>query len=200
MRSCGVLPHALFLCADSSGDWAFIRGVLLVTLSPNSCGSVPAFISLDGVADVPPFGSRRPILRVELDPGRMSTYGLTVSDIRAVLPQAPLDVPAGSFKTSDQTLLVRADAAVDSEDDIGNLFVTDQVRLRDVARIAYTPDDATSVVRLNGQRVLGVGVVRQAGSNTIQISEGAHRAVARFNAQRPYCNNPIATAKLGSLT
>ena len=145
---------------------------------------VPAFISLDGVADVPLFGSRRQILRVELDPGRMSTYGLTVSDIRAVLAQAPLDVPAGSFKTSDQTLLVRADAAVDSEDDIGNLFVTDQVRLRDVARIAYTPDDAPSVVRLNGQRVLGVGVVRQAGSNTIQLSEGAHRAVARFNAQR----------------
>ena len=145
---------------------------------------VPAFISLPGVADVPLFGSRRQILRVELDPGRMSTYGLTVTDVRSVLTQAPLDVPAGSFKTSDQTLLVRADAAVDSEADIGNLLITDKVRLRDVARIAYTPDDATSVVRLNGQRVLGVGVVRQAGSNTIQISEGAHQAVARFNAQR----------------
>ena len=145
---------------------------------------VPAFISLPGVADVPLFGSRRQILRVELDPGRMSTYGLTVTDVRSVLTQAPLDVPAGSFKTSDQTLLVRADAAVDSEADIGNLLITDKVRLRDVSRIAYTPDDATSVVRLNGQRVLGVGVVRQAGSNTIQISEGAHKAVARFNAQR----------------
>ena len=145
---------------------------------------VPAFISLPGVADVPLFGSRRQILRVELDPGRMSTYGLTVTDVRSVLTQAPLDVPAGSFKTSDQTLLVRADAAVDSEADIGNLLITDKVRLRDVSRIAYTPDDATSVVRLNGQRVLGVGVVRQAGSNTIQISEGVHKAVARFNAQR----------------
>ena len=145
---------------------------------------VPAFISLPGVADVPLFGSRRQILRVELDPGRMSTYGLTVTDVRSVLTQAPLDVPAGSFRTSDQTLLVRADAAVDSEADIGNLLITDKVRLRDVARIAYTPDDATSVVRLNGQRVLGIGVVRQAGSNTIQISEGAHQAVARFNAQR----------------
>ena len=145
---------------------------------------VPAFISLPGVADVPVFGSRRQILRVELDPSRMSTYGLTVTDVRSVLTQAPLDVPAGSFRTSDQTLLVRADAAVDSEADIGNLLITDTVRLRDVARIAYTPDDATSIVRLNGQRVLGVGVVRQAGSNTIQISEGAHRAVAQFNAQR----------------
>lgn len=145
---------------------------------------VPAFISLSGVADVPLFGSRRQILRVELDPGRLSTYGLTVTDVRAVLAQAPLDVPAGSFKTSDQSLLVRADAAVDSEDDLGNLLLTDKVRLKDVARIAYTPDDATSIVRLNGQRILGVGIVRQAGSNTIQISEGAHEAVARFNAQR----------------
>ena len=50
--------------------------------------------------------------------------------------------------------------------------------------MAYTPDDATSVVRLNGQKVLGVGVVRQAGSNTIQISEGARKAIAQFNAQR----------------
>lgn len=145
---------------------------------------VPAFISLPGVADVPLFGSRRQILRVELDPGRMSTYGLTVTDIRSVLSQAPLDVPAGSFKTSDQTLLVRADAAVDSEEDIGNLLITDKIRLRDVARVAYTPDDATSVVRLNGQKVLGVGVVRQAGSNTIQISEGARKAIAQFNTQR----------------
>jgi hydrophobe/amphiphile efflux-1 (HAE1) family protein len=144
---------------------------------------VPAFISLPGVADVPLFGSRRQILRVELDPGRMSTYGLTVTDIRSVLSQAPLDVPAGSFKTSDQTLLVRADAAVDSEEDIGNLLITDKIRLRDVARVAYTPDDATSVVRLNGQKVLGVGVVRQAGSNTIQISEGARKAIAQFNTQ-----------------
>ena len=161
---------------------------------------VPAFISLPGVADVPLFGSRRQILRVELDPGRMSTYGLTVTDVRSVLTQAPLDVPAGSFRTSDQTLLVRADAAVDSEADIGNLLITDKVRLRDVARIAYTPDDATSVVRLNGQRVLGVGVVRQAGSNTIQISEGAHQAVARFNAQRDDIKLEVISMKLSSLT
>lgn len=145
---------------------------------------VPAFISLPGVADVPTFGSRRQILRVELDPGRLSTFGLTVTDVRQVLAQAPLDVPAGSFKTNDQTLLVRADAAVDSEDDLGNLLLTDKVRLRDVAKVAYTPDDATSIVRLNGQRILGVGIVRQAGSNTIQISQGAHEAVARFNEQR----------------
>ena len=144
---------------------------------------VPAFISLPGVADVPLFGVRREILRVEVDPGRLTTYGLTVTDVRNVLARAPLDVPAGSFRSSDQSLLVRADAAVDSEEDIGSLIISGDVRLRDVARVAYTPDDANSVVRLNGEKVLGVGIVRQAGSNTIEISEGAHAAVERFNAQ-----------------
>ena len=51
---------------------------------------------------------------------------------------------------------MRADAAVDSDADICNLLLTDKVSLKDVARIAYTPDDATSIVRLNGQRILGV--------------------------------------------
>ena len=144
---------------------------------------VPAFISLPGVADVPLFGVRQEILRVEIDPGRLTTYGLTVTDVRNVLLRAPLDVPAGSFRSNDQSLLVRADAAVDSEEDIGSLIIRGDIRLRDVARVAYTPDDATSVVRLNGEKVLGVVIVRQAGSNTIEISEGAHAAVERFNDQ-----------------
>ncbi len=142
---------------------------------------VPAFISLAGVADVPLFGDRPRILRVILDPLRLTSYGLTVSDIADVLRQAPLDVPAGSFKSGEQQLMVRADAAVTEEDDIASLIIRDDVRLRDVARVAFTPTDANSIVRLDGERVIGIGVMRQAGSNTIEISEGVDRAMAQLN-------------------
>lgn len=142
---------------------------------------VPAFISLPGVADVPLFGDRPRILRVILDPLRLTSYGLTVSDIADVLRQAPLDVPAGSFKSGDQQLLVRADAAVTEEDDIASLIIRDDIRLRDVARVAFTPTDATNIVRVDGQRVIGIGVMRQAGSNTIEISDGVDRAMAQLN-------------------
>ena len=79
---------------------------------------VPRFISLPGVADAPLFGSRKRVLRVILDPLRLTSYGLTVADVAAVLQAAPLDVPAGSFRTGEQQLLVRADAAVTKEEDI----------------------------------------------------------------------------------
>ncbi len=144
---------------------------------------VPAFISLPGVADVPLFGTRARVLRVILDPLRLTSYQLTVGDVAAVLRGAPLDVPAGSFRAGDQQLLVRADAAVTSEDDIASLVIRDDIRIGDVARVAFSPADATSIVRLNGEQVIGVGVVRQAGSNTIEISDGVSAAIERINAR-----------------
>jgi hydrophobe/amphiphile efflux-1 (HAE1) family protein len=142
---------------------------------------VPAFISLPGVADVPLFGVRNKVLRIILDPLRLTSYQLTVGDVAEVLRGAPLDVPAGSFRAGQQQLMVRADAAVTSEEDIAALIVRDDIRIGDVAKVAFSPADATSIVRLNGEKVIGVGVVRQAGSNTIEISDGVSAAIERLN-------------------
>ena len=144
---------------------------------------VPRFISLPGVADVPLFGARQRVLRIILDPLRLTSYGLTVADVTEVLRAAPLDVPAGSFRTGDQQLLVRADAAVTREEDISSLIIRDEIRINDVAKVAFSPEDSTGFVRLNGERVVGIGIIRQAGSNTIQIAEGVRDAVADINAR-----------------
>lgn len=142
---------------------------------------IPNFISLPGVADVPLFGDRSEVLRIILDPLRLTSFGLTVSDVRAVLQGAPLDIPAGSFRSGDQQLLVRADAAVTREEDIAALIIRDNVRLKDVASVAFTPADSQSLVRLDGEMVVGLGIIRQAGSNTIEISEGVRSAMERIN-------------------
>ena len=144
---------------------------------------VPQFISLPGVADVPLFGSRQRVLRIILDPLRLTSYGLTVADVTAVLRAAPLDVPAGSFRAGDQQLLVRADAAVTKEEDISSLIIRDDIRIGQVAKVAFSPEDSTGFVRLNGERVVGISVVRQAGSNTIRIADGVRAAVADINAR-----------------
>jgi hydrophobe/amphiphile efflux-1 (HAE1) family protein len=144
---------------------------------------VPRFISLPGVADVPLFGARQRVLRIILDPLRLTSYGLTVADVSAVLRAAPLDVPAGSFRAGDQQLLVRADAAVTKEEDIASLIIRDDIRIQNVAKVTFSPEDSSGFVRLNGERVVGIGVIRQAGSNTIRIAEGVRQAVADVNAR-----------------
>ena len=144
---------------------------------------VPRIVSLPGVADASLLGSRQRVLRIILDPLRLTSYGLTVADVATVLRAAPLDVPAGSFRAGDQQLLVRADAAVTSEDDISSLIIRDEIRIGQVAKVAFSPEDATSFVRLNGERIVGLSVIRQAGSNTVRIADGVRAAVADINTR-----------------
>ena len=142
---------------------------------------IPMLISIDGVADVQLSGNRQRVLRVSVDPLRLTSFGLSVSDVAAALRQAPFDVPAGSFRSRDQQLIVRADATVIDASELADIVVRDTVRVGDVANVYFAPEDATTLARLNGEPVLGLEVIRQAKSNTMEISAGVAEVVERIN-------------------
>lgn len=142
---------------------------------------VPEIIAIPGVADVALFGQRQRVLRVVLDPLRLTSYGLSVADVRAVLEDAPLDVPTGSFRSRDQELLVRTNASTVTEEQVRDTIISGNTRIGDVAYVSFGPEDAESLVYLYDKPVMGMGVVRQAQSNTIDISNRVQEAVARLN-------------------
>ncbi len=142
---------------------------------------IPELVSIDGVADVQLRGERQRMLRVVVDPLRLASYGLSVTDMAAALRLAPFDVPAGSFRSEDQELIVRADASVVSAAQVADIIIRDSIRIGEVASVFFGPEDARSYTRLNGNPVIALGVVRQAKANTIKISDGVARAVARLN-------------------
>lgn len=142
---------------------------------------IPSLVSIDGVADVETSGARQRLLRVVADPLRLASYGLSVTDVATVLRQAAFDVPAGSFRSDDQQLLVRADATVVNASQVEDIIIRDTRRIGDVANVYFGPEDATSYTRLDGRSVIGLGVIRQAQSNTIKISDGVHQAVKQLN-------------------
>lgn len=144
---------------------------------------VPELLTADGVASISQFGARAQQMRVAVDPIRLTRFGLTVGDVAAALEQAPYDVPAGSFRSEAQELVVRAEATAATPALIRDVIVRDTVRVGDVAEVFLAPADATSFVRLNGRPIIGLGVVRQAGSNTIDISSAVRDAVERVNGR-----------------
>jgi len=137
--------------------------------------------AIPGVASVDLFGDQEQVLRIVVEPLRLASYGLSIDDVAEVLRSTSLDVPAGSFKSDDQLLLVRADASVWRPSDVEGLALRDDVRLVDVAQAFYGPAEAESYSLLNGRRVIGLGIVRRAHSNTIRISDAVDQAVARLN-------------------
>ncbi|MCP9222601.1 efflux RND transporter permease subunit [Erythrobacter sp. LQ02-29] len=142
---------------------------------------IPELLTADGVASIEPFGARQRQMRVAVDPLRLNRFGLTLTDVADALENAPFDVPVGSFRSDAQNLVVRADASATEPDRIENVVISGNVRVGDVAQADFAPANATNFVRLDGRPIIGLGVVRQASSNTIQISDSIRQAIERVN-------------------
>ena len=143
----------------------------------------PELLSIDGVADVQLEGDQPRVLRVLIDPAKLAAYRIAIPDIVETLRGTRFDVPAGSYKSEDQELIVRAYASVVDPEEIERLHIANDIRIGDIADVFYAPEEAESYSLLNGRMVIGLGIVRQAGSNTIEISEEVTKRVENINAR-----------------
>jgi hypothetical protein len=129
-------------------------------------------ISIDGVADLQVYGDRSPIFRVDIDLMELASRGLTLADLRNTLADVAYDAPAGDLSGDRQSINVRTTAAVVSPEAFEDLVIRENVRVGDVARVSLGPAPNETILRANGETGLGLGVVRQATSNTLAISPG----------------------------
>lgn len=133
--------------------------------------------AVEGVADVTVYGEQEKIFRIDLNQGKLAGRGITVANLREALSNASYDVPAGSLTSSSQDITVRATADLQTPEQFENLILGDNVRLGDVATVTLGPDTGTSALRSNGRQGIGLGIIRQAQSNTVDISEGIRKVV-----------------------
>jgi len=177
--------------ADTNGD-AIMR--LAVTSSSKKIEELTQIVndvvvdrlkSVAGVADVQVNGDRSPMISIFIDPMRLAAYGLTVADLRNGLATVALDVPAGNLSDSNRNMFVRADASVKSADDVKAIRLKGDTRVGDVADVVFGPATKSSSLQVNGRTGVGLGIVRQASSNTLAISEDVRAAVEELRASLP---------------
>ncbi|HTV71320.1 MAG TPA: efflux RND transporter permease subunit [Rhizobiaceae bacterium] len=146
---------------------------------------VDALAAVPGVADVQVYGDREKIFRVDVDQSKIASLGLTIADIRNALASIAFDSPAGSITTTDQDIIVRATATVTTPDQFEAIALNNRVRLGDVASVTLGGDPSATSLRSDGKTGIGLGIVRQAQSNTLDISEGVKAAAARIQQTLP---------------
>jgi len=146
---------------------------------------VDRLAAVDGVADVTVYGDRAQMVRIIVDPDALAARGLTAGDLMTALGSVALDAPAGRVSDATQTLLVRADASAKSAEEIGAIEINPTTRVRDVADVVFGRADQSTALRMNGKTGVGLALIRQAKSNTLQISSRVHQAVAELQASLP---------------
>lgn len=141
--------------------------------------------AVPGVADVQVYGDRDKIFRIDVDQNKLASLGFTVADLRTALASVAFDSPAGSITTTNQDLIVRTTADVTTPEEFENIIIGGTTRIRDVATVTLGPDIGQTTLRSDGKTGIGLGIIRQAESNTLDISTGVQAAVAKLQENLP---------------
>lgn len=129
--------------------------------------------SILGVGKVTIIGGRERQIHVLMNPLALRAEGLTPVDVMHTLQSQNLTTPGGNLETGPQSVTLRVKGRVDSVDAIGRLVVRSEqgriLRLNDVAKVVDAEEAVESIARYDGQEAVVLSIVKQSGTNTIQV-------------------------------
>ena len=146
---------------------------------------IPRFQAVEGVASVDEYGIRNRVIRVRLDPVRLAARGVAVDDVTALVSRATISAPSGTLKSGVQDLLIRAEAPATTPEQIGALRLNPQTLLSDVALVEWDLERENRVARVEGAPAAGMGILRQAQSNTVAVANGVRAAIESLKPVLP---------------
>ncbi len=135
--------------------------------------------TINGVGEVTLGGRRDRVIRVNLSPDRMAAYKLTSSDLINAFNREHVQLPGGFLVSSQTEKLLKLDLEFHHVSDLENLIIQHKdgapIRLKDVATIEDSITDNRQVARYNGKPTVGLGIVKIANSNTVEIIKEVER-------------------------
>ncbi len=144
----------------------------------------PALAQLEGVAQVRVVGGDRREIRVDVDMQRAKAAGVAPSQIAERIGMENIDVPAGRFELGPTELTVRAVGQFKTAEALSHVTVArdptsgTQVSLGEVATVTDGVAERRTLARLNGKEAVVVEVLKQPGSNTVEVAKAAKERVA----------------------
>jgi len=149
----------------------------------------PVLSTIDGVAKVANQGGAAGEYRIETDPAKLWTHGLSVADVTTAVTGANVLAASGRIEDRGKLLLVLTDSRLVTPRDIENVVVKTVggtvIRVRDVAQVKTAPAPQWVRVTADGRDAVLVQVYQQPGGNTVQIARDTRAAFARLKGQGP---------------
>jgi HAE1 family hydrophobic/amphiphilic exporter-1 len=141
------------------------------------------FETISGVGEVTLGGRRDRVIRVNILPERMAAYKLTAKDLIDAFNREHVQLPGGFLVSAQAEQLLKLDLEFHNIKDLAELVVATKtgvsIRLKDVAKIEDGITDNRQVARYNGKPTVGIGMVKIANANTVEIIKEVERRLEK---------------------
>lgn len=144
---------------------------------------------IDGVGNVSISGAPKREIHVYVDPNQMEAYNLSIEQISQIIGAENRNTPGGAFDIGSNSYSLRVQGEFKESSELANIpLVTIQGRtiyLRDVAKIVDSLEERTQHTFINGQEGAMIVIQKQAGANSVQISDKVKAMLPKLEKNLP---------------
>ena len=124
-----------------------------------------------GVAQVLIGGEQHPAIRIQVDPAKLASSGLTLEDVRAMLVNSTTIAAKGTLNTERTSFTIAANDQIIAPEPFEDIVLAYRnggpIRVRDVGDAVAGPTDRTVAAWQNGTPSILLFVFKQPGANVI---------------------------------
>ncbi len=143
------------------------------------------FERIDGVGQVDLGGFRDNVMWVRIDPDRLYSRNLAVQEVLEAVVKNHLDSPAGAIYGKERDYIIRFYGKVKDAKELENIFVSPNLRLRDVGYVEFGEDEKRGMARYMGEEAVAFVIYKQSKANTVATVDRVKQKMEEWNKQLP---------------
>jgi len=145
---------------------------------------------MNGVGVVNILGKQEREIHIEADPQKLRAYGLSLAEVQQAVAYGNMDVPGGRLTVAGQELLLKTHGEAETLEELRDLVLVNPmgsgpIRLRDVAEVLDTTEEARTLAALDGQKALTLYVLKQSDANSVAVADAVMLAVREKKIDLP---------------
>ncbi|MBI3437945.1 MAG: efflux RND transporter permease subunit [Proteobacteria bacterium] len=148
-----------------------------------------ALLAVPGVNKISRDGGVDREVRVELDPERLTAYGITADAVSRNLRSMNADLPGGQAEVSGQAQSIRTLGSAGSVAELSEMRLTgsngQSVRLGDLGTVTDSASEATAITRFNGQPVVSFAVSRAKNASEVRVFDAVQARLHELQQAHP---------------
>ncbi len=152
-------------------------------------GLVPELATVNDVASVELFGGQERQVTVALDPDLLAEAGITAATVADYIANTNVSQPSGVVATEGTVVPVRTEFTIDSVEVLASIRIPTpdgaDIALADLGTVEIGNAPTAGLVLTNGQRALGINVIKSENGNTVRVANEIVRIAERFERGHP---------------
>jgi CzcA family heavy metal efflux pump len=145
---------------------------------------------ISGVAKIQVSGLAEREIWVEVDPEKMTNYGITFDQIVMAVKARNMNIPGGTISIGKTEYLIRSVGEYQNIEALRNTIILtgrsgNVTRLKDIAHIEDRREELDILSRLNGEKSITFSISKSSSANSMDVIEDVKTMVETFRAEHP---------------